>query len=128
MCIRDRGEEGEPTLDSRTERRLTSLQEEYSDIFSERHSITTVYQHNINIVEPEKFIRRLYQVPIKYQAEVQQEIQRMLDEDIIERCNSNFLNPLLVVRKKSGEIRLCLDMRNLNNLVEKEYDLSLIHI
>ena len=46
----------------------------------------------------------------------------MLDDDIIERCNSNFLNPLLVVRKKSGEIRLCLDMRNLNNFVEKEFD------
>ena len=46
----------------------------------------------------------------------------MLEEDIIERSNSSFLNPLLVVRKKTGEIRLCLDMRNLNNLVEKEFD------
>ena len=116
------GEQGQTTLDSQTERRLLSLQEEYSDIFSEEHSITSVYEHKINLIEPEKFIRRIYQVPIKYQAEVQQEIQRMLEEDIIEISNSSFLNPLLLVRKKTGEIWLCLDMRNLNNLVEKEFD------
>ena len=58
-------EEGETTLDSRTERRLSSLQEEFTDIFSEEHSISSVYEHRIHLTEPEKFIRRIYQVPIK---------------------------------------------------------------
>ena len=34
------GEQGETTIDSQTERRLSSLQEEFNDIFSEEHSIT----------------------------------------------------------------------------------------
>ena len=46
----------------------------------------------------------------------------MLENNVIERSNSNFLNPLVVVKKKSGDIRLCLDMRELNSIIMKEYE------
>ena len=38
------------------------------------------------------------------------------------RQNSNFLNPLVVVKRKSGEVRLCLDMRSLNSVILREFD------
>lgn len=101
---------------------LKGLMEEFQDIFSDRPSITTAYQHAIKLKEPEKFIRKVYPIPRKYKNEVNAEIQKMLDYNIIERADSNFLNPLVVVKKTTGDIRLCLDMRNLNNLVKKEFD------
>ena len=45
----------------------------------------------------------------------------MIENDI-KRSNSKFLNPLVVVKKKSGEVRLCLDMRSLNSVVLREFD------
>ena len=101
---------------------LTKLIKEYEAIFSGNPSVTTVHEHEIKVAEPEKFTRKVYPIPIKHQEAVREEIQRMLELGIIERSTSSFLNPLVVVRKKSGEIRLCLDMRNLNSLVDKEYD------
>lgn len=44
----------------------------------------------------------------------------MLDNEVIEQMNSNFLNPL-VVKKKNNKID-CLLMRNLNSTIEKEFD------
>ena len=59
---------------------------------------------------------------MKYEEQVEKEIRRMLDNDIIEWSNSNFLNPLVVVKKKNDEIQLRLDKRNLNSFVEKDFD------
>ena len=110
------------------EEKLHELIEEYSEVFSEVPMLTTVYEHSILVSDPTKVIRRTYPIPMRYEEEVELEIRRMIENGVIERSNSNFLNPLVVVKKKSGEIRLCLDMRELNSIVLKEYDLSLIHI
>lgn len=41
----------------------------------------------------------------------------MLDEGVIERSNSPYCNPLRIVQKKDGRIRLCLDARHLNSVI-----------
>ena len=46
---------------------------------------------------------RTYPIPMRYAEEVETEIRRMLDNNVIERSNSNFLNPLVVVKKKNGD-------------------------
>ena len=43
-------------------------------------------------------------------------------DSIIERSNSNFLNPMVIVKKKINQIRICLDMRNLNSITKKCFD------
>lgn len=101
--------------------RLEALIKEYSDIFGGRLSIT-VYEYHIKDTELEKFIRRVYLISMKYQEEVQVEIQRILDQRTVKRSTSSFFNPLVVIKKKFGEIWLCLNMQNMNNLVDKEFD------
>lgn len=39
---------------------------------------------------------------------------------IIEPSKSNWLNPVVLTRKKSGELRFCLDLRRLNDLVVQD--------
>ena len=45
------------------------------------------------------------------------EIQRMILEDIIERSSSPYTSPLVAIPKKDGQVRLCLDARELNKML-----------
>lgn len=64
------------------------------------------------------FVRRSYPIPLAYRNAVDQEIEAMLEAGVIERSNSPYCNPLRVVRKKDGCVRLCLDARSLNDIIE----------
>jgi hypothetical protein len=101
---------------------IEQLFKKHKNVFNETPRITKVYTHQISVKDESKFVRKTYPVPLHNQDKVDTEIQRMLDPGIIERSNSNFLNPIVVVEKKSGNIRLCLNMRNLNTIVKKNYD------
>ena len=52
---------------------------------------------------------------------IERELKRMLDANIIVPLRySNWVAKLVLVRKKSGEIRLCVDFKNLNKCYLKE--------
>ena len=51
---------------------------------------------------------------------MEQQIQEMLAQGIIEESCSPWMAPAVFVRKKSGEIRLCVDYRELNKKTTKD--------
>lgn len=51
----------------------------------------------------------------------------MLDYDIVEECESPWAAPVVLVPKKNGNIRVCVDYRRLNDVtVSHSYPLSRI--
>lgn len=46
----------------------------------------------------------------------------MLEDGVIERTASNFCNPLRIVKKKDGSVRICLDARFLNKVIEDDHE------
>ena len=51
----------------------------------------------------------------------------MLRNDIIERSDSPWASPIILIRKKDGKYRFCVDYRKLNNVTEKDaYPLPMI--
>ncbi len=48
----------------------------------------------------------------------QEEVQKMLDQGMIETCQSNWASPvaLVLVTKKDGTTRFCVDYRKLNDV------------
>lgn len=54
------------------------------------------------------------------QREIDREIQRMIELDVIEESQSERCNPLLPVKKASGEWRICLDCRRINEVTKNE--------
>lgn len=81
---------------------------------------TTKIQHRIDTADAEPIRQRPYQMSPYIQAEVNKEVERMLARGIIERVNdSEWLNPVIAVKKSSGGIRLCIDARKLNEVTVK---------
>lgn len=82
---------------------------------------TAVLEHRIEILEGEKPKRPpRYRWSPAIEREMEKEIQRMKDLDVIEESTSDWCNPLLPVKKSSGEWRLCLDCRRINEVTKKE--------
>jgi hypothetical protein len=63
-----------------------------------------------------------YPIPLKYIEEIKQQINAMETDGIIERCNSPYINPIVPVIKKTGEIRICLDARKINEIMTPDYE------
>ena len=61
-------------------------------------------------------------VPIPLMEKVEKELQRMKETDIIEEINdpTDWVSPMVPVVKPSGEVRICVDLKKLNENVERE--------
>ena len=95
--------------------------EKYKDLFRTSPGHTNLVEHFIPMsgtpvkVPPSR-------IPANYRAEVVHQIQTMLEEGIIEESSSPWMAPAVFVRKKTGEIRLCVDYQELNKKTAKDAD------
>uniref|UniRef100_A0A5S6R425 RNA-directed DNA polymerase n=1 Tax=Trichuris muris TaxID=70415 RepID=A0A5S6R425_TRIMR len=59
-------------------------------------------------------------LPAHFRHEVEAQLQTMLEHGIIQPSNSPWLAPAVFTRKKSGELRFCVDYRQLNKRTIKD--------
>jgi hypothetical protein len=81
-----------------------------------------IIQHTIPIKEDQKpFRQKLRRInPLLFPL-IEKEIRKLFDSKIIVSLRfSKWLANLVPVRKKNGEIRLCIDFRNLNRVYLKD--------
>lgn len=107
-------------LDADQREKVLDLLLQYQEVFSAEPGCTNVYSHPIILTNEKTIVRKSYPVALSQRTAVSAEIQRMLSMGIIERSNSSFCNPLRVVTKKSGDVRLCLDARFLNTRIKSD--------
>ena len=68
-----------------------------------------------------------YRTPIKNREVIDTAINEMLDADVIKRSRSPWSFPVVIVDKKDGSKRFCVDFRKLNQITKKNsYPLPLI--
>ncbi len=66
-------------------------------------------------VTSQQSLRRL---PLALEKPVENEIRRLLSEDVIEPINNfPYISPIVVVPKKDSSIRLCVDYRKINSML-----------
>ena len=60
--------------------------------------------------------------PFPLRKELEKEIHRQIDEDIIEEAEgpTPWVSPVVVTQRKSGAIRLCVDMRLASKVIKRE--------
>lgn len=95
---------------------LTTLLAEFEDVLQSRPGRTTLTEHRINSRDAHPVRMPPYRLPHAYRDQVLAELKDMLDTGIIEPSNSEWASPMVIVRKKDGGIRLCVDYRRLNSV------------
>jgi hypothetical protein len=103
--------------------RLDELLEQNQDLFVDNAQLlgrTDVEQHRV-IVENEHPIRqKAYRVSPNENQFIDGEIRRMLDQGIIRPSKSPWTSPVVLVSKKNGKTRFCVDYRKLNSVTKKD--------
>ena len=81
---------------------------------------TELIKHRIKLEDkvPVKLADR--RIPPKLQPEVKEHLQKWLDSGVIRESYSPYASQIVLVRKKSGQLRICCDYRNLNGKTIKD--------
>lgn len=109
--------------DSNKYEELESLKQKFAAIFEEPKDLPPhrgVFGHRINLEHGCNAVNiRPYRYPLKQRDIVEQLIQEMLERGIIQSSSSPFASPVVLVGKKDGTWRLCVDYRELNKRTVK---------
>ena len=95
----------------------------YSNVFaSEGGSLgrTTTIQHQIPTCDDIPVHQRHRRIPPNQLAEVKEHLQDLLDKGVIRPSQNNYASPIVLVRKKNGALRMCVDYRLLNAKVKPD--------
>ena len=81
---------------------------------------TNLVKHNIVLTDPIPFKEKYRTIPPQLASEVKAHLQEMLDLGAIRHSNSPWASAIILVRKKDGKLRFCIDLRKLNNRTMKD--------
>ena len=111
--------EDQPVIDEQLEKNQhTQLQElltEFKDILSNQPGKTNVTEHTIETGDAHPIRLQPYRLPYAYTDKVRQELKDMEESGIIEPSASNWAAPIVLVKKKDGTLRICVDYRKQNS-------------
>ena len=72
-------------------------------------------------MEDDSPIKQPYRrVPPHQWAELKEHLQELLQRGVIKESNSEFASPIVLVRKSSGALRMCVDYRKVNARVKQD--------
>lgn len=81
---------------------------------------THLLKYNIDTGDAKPIKQKHHYTSPYMQLKINDELDRMLRLDIVEPSSSPWANPIVCVKKKNGNVRLCLDSRRLNEVTVKE--------
>ena len=77
-------------------------------------------KHHIILTDPIQFKERYRRIPPQLYDEVRNHLQEMLRLGAIRRSCSPWASAIVLVRKKNGKLRFCIDLRKLNSKTLKD--------
>lgn len=109
---------GDSPLPPEWKERITGLLNSMPEVFSQ-HDMdfghTSKVKHHINLSDNTPFKHRPRPIHPHDVDAVKKHLQELLDTGVIRESESPFASPIVVVRKKDGSVRLCIDFRKLNS-------------
>ena len=103
--------------------KLVELLHSYADCFAanpKNPSTTTVTQHSIVTGDAKPIKLPPYRVARQHESFIRSEIEQLLVNGQIEKSSSPWSFPVVVVLKKDGSLRFCIDYRKLNAVTKKD--------
>ena len=100
---------------------LTKLITEYMDVFalnSQELGRTSLVKHVINTGDHPPIRQPVRRTPFALRNEVDEMVQEMLTQGVIQPSQSPWASPIILVKKKDGGIRFCVDYCQLNRVTK----------
>ena len=77
--------------------------------------LTDKIEHEIKLTDDRPFRERSRRIALADLDDLKEHLQQLCDNNIIVESRSQYASPIVIVRKKNGELRLCVDYRKLNS-------------
>ena len=106
------------TLTSEQRKEVQTLIKQYPGVLSSLPGRTDRIQHDIKLLTSEPIRTKGYSIPYKTRSVMETEIQDMFDLGVIEPSISPYSSPIVLIPKKDGSVRFCIDFRKLNEVME----------
>lgn len=90
------------------------------ELFPSKPGFTTLVQLKVHLKEDATSHRKCYRIPEHLVPKPKKEIELMLQLEIIETSTSEWCSPIVLVPKKDGSLRFCIDFRYLNSVSKFE--------
>ncbi|CAG9134612.1 unnamed protein product [Plutella xylostella] len=81
---------------------------------------TSITQMTLHLNDNTPVTYRPYRLPFSERAKVREMVGNLLDNGIIQESQSAYASPIVLVRKKNNEYRMCVDYRALNRKTVKD--------
>ena len=99
---------------------LLDILSAYQDAFEDTLGHTNVVKHTINTGNNQPVRHHPCHLPYAHRAEAEHQIAEMLNQGIISPSNSPWSSPIVLVKKRNGEFRFCVDYGRLNEVTEND--------
>ena len=102
---------------------LVTLILRYADVFAlrdEELGVTGIAQHKIETGEAQPIKQYARRIPHAMREEVNTMIKDMLRRKVIRQSRSPWASPVVLVTKKDGTLRFCVDYRRLNSVTKPD--------
>lgn len=109
---------GESPVPETWKARLRQKLSERADVFSLHEldvGLAKEVEHTIRLSDSRPFRERSRRIAPADIDDVRRHIQKLLAAGIIKESRSPYASPIVVVRKKNGDVRMCIDYRTLNS-------------
>lgn len=110
-------------LEPEQKEQLMGLLRKHRDIFSTSDTdigICNRIKHRIDLKTNIPFKQRHRRIPPSMIEEVRNHIEQLLASGVIRPSKSPYTSNVVLVRKKNGKLRLCVDYRQLNEITVKD--------
>ena len=110
-------------VDEQYHPQIADLLNKYEDVFSKGDDDigrTDAVTHSIHTTCAAPIRQRPRRPPMGQRQEIEQQVQNMLERGIIRPSRSPWSSPIVLVKKKDGSMRFCVDYRELNKQTVKD--------
>ena len=102
------------------QRVLKDLVRRYPDVFTDMPGETDVIQHQIRLTDDTPIRCKPYPLPYAMREELRNEVDTMLEMGVVRLSTSPYASPIVMVNKKDGSNRVCVDFRKLNKIPDMD--------
>uniref|UniRef100_A0A0G4HP88 Reverse transcriptase domain-containing protein n=1 Tax=Chromera velia CCMP2878 TaxID=1169474 RepID=A0A0G4HP88_9ALVE len=109
-------------LSAKQKKELKDLLLEYRDLFPTDRNPGNIkgVEARVDVETDTPIYERPRPVPHALRAELREGLQKLLEGGIIKPTSSPWGFPLILIRKKTSKLRICIDYRKLNKILHKD--------